>query len=298
MYLKKLSGLNSGTAGALALGLSLIVLLVAAGAACAGDGAGQSFLRAEYLVLGNSASGQWQFAVPTAAAAMAQIGGEERSKTPSEFGTTTPEKDKNQVQGPSNTGEKVKAGLFSAILPGAGQYYNGQKKKAYIMGGVEVAIWTAYFVFDQQGDSKREDSEEWAAIYAGTSGNHADNYWQNVGHYANSDAYNEGVLREARALGEEPTGLVTGADSWQWVNETRQLGYSQLRSDGNAAYDRRDFMILFAVVNRAVSVVDAVIGAGRTDGVLETEIMGLNLEMEMLPSFRDPGARCVVSRSF
>ena len=36
--------------------------------------------------------------------------------------------------------EKVKAGLYSAILPGAGQYYNGQKSKAYIMGGIEVAI--------------------------------------------------------------------------------------------------------------------------------------------------------------
>ena len=60
-------------------------------------------------------------------------------------------------------------------------------------------------------------------------------------------------------------------------------------------------MILFAVLNRAVSVVDAVIGAGGaegSDGVLETEVMGLNLEMEILPSFRDPGARWVVSRSF
>jgi hypothetical protein len=45
-------------------------------------------------------------------------------------------------------------------------------------------------------------------------------------------------------------------------------------------------------------VVDAVLNAGKNDGLLETEVMGLNLELEMLPSFTDPGARWVVSRSF
>ncbi|MFT5314625.1 MAG: hypothetical protein ACI9UK_000446, partial [Candidatus Krumholzibacteriia bacterium] len=200
--------------------------------------------------------------------------------------------------GPSNTGDKVKAGLFSAVLPGAGQYYNGDKGKAYVMVGIEAAIWTAYFVFDQQGDNKRDDSEEWAAIYAGTSGDHNNRYWQDVGQFANSEEYNESILREARALGESPSGLISGGDQWEWVNVDRRIGYSKLRSDGNAAYDRRDFMILFAVVNRVVSVVDAVIGAGKDDGLLETKVLGMNLEMEMLPSFTNPGARCVVSRSF
>ena len=113
-----------------------------------------------------------------------------------------------------------------------------------------------------------------------------------------SDANNEAVHRESRALGEPASGLVGGADAWQWVNEDRKDGYSLLRADGNSAYDKRDFMILFAVVNRAVSVVDAVLNAGQKDGLLETEVLGMNMELEMLPSFKDPGARWVVSRSF
>ncbi len=274
----------------------ILLIALATGQVLAEDSAAPSFLRTEFEVMGGAASSRWQAQTRGNSLGFQQIGGQGRGGAPEEFGSSEPVAD--EVSGPSNTGTKVKAGLLSAVLPGAGQFYNGQKKKAYIMGGIEVGIWTAYFVFDQQGDNKRDDSEEWAAIYAGTSGEHAESYWQDVGHYANSDDYNEAVLREARATGEAPSGLVIGADAWQWVNDERQLGYSMLRADGNSAYDRRDFMILFAVINRAVSVVDAVIGAGKSDGVLETEVLGLNLEMQMLPSFRDPGARCVVSRSF
>jgi len=272
--------------------LVALLILGGAGQVWAEGPAEASFLRTEFHVLGGGVSSRIQSQTQRGGLGFYQIGG---GGAPSEFGSTAVE---DEDKGPAHTGEKVKAGLYSALLPGAGQFYNGHRQKAFIMGGVEVAIWTAYIVFDQQGGNKRDDAEEWAAIYAGTSGEHEDRYWRNVGHYANSDAFNESVLREARALGESPSGLVSASDSWQWVNEERQTGYSELRADGNSAYDRRDFMILFAVINRAVSVVDAVIGAGGSDGVLETEVMGLNLEMQVLPSFADPGARCVVSRSF
>lgn len=272
--------------------LATLLIIGAAGQVWAGGPAEASFLQTEFHVLGGGSSSRWQAQTQRGGLGFYQIGG---GGTPSEFGSTA---DDDQDKGPSHTGEKVKAGLYSALLPGAGQFYNGHRQKAFIMGGIEVAIWTAYIVFDQQGGNKRDDAEEWAAIYAGTGGEHEDRYWQNVGHYANSDAYNESILREARALGETPNGLVSGGDTWQWVNEDRRTGYGKLRADGNSAYDRRDFMILFAVINRAVSVVDAVIGAGGEEGILETEILGLNLEMQMLPSFADPGARCVVSRSF
>ena len=258
---------------------------------------GDPFLRDEYLVLGGGASGSWRSLGARTGLAFDQIGGDGLSD---EFGggSAQQEEDEDKVAGPSNTGDKVKAGLLSAVLPGAGQFYNGQSSKAYIMGGIEAAIWTAYFVFDAQGDARMESAEEWADIYAGTSGDHENSYWQNVGHYMDSDSYYTSLLREARALSEAPPAPISEADAWQWVNEDRMDGYSQLRADGNSAYDRREFMILFAVVNRAVSVVDAVLNAGKQDGILETEVLGMNVELEMLPSFKDPGARWVVSRSF
>lgn len=257
-----------------------------------------TFLRTEFQVLGRGASALNQGVDLESYLRWGQIGGQGHERD-SEIGAASGEPDEKSPDGaPSDLGTKVKAGALSALFPGAGQFYNGQQKKAYIMGGIEVAIWTTYFVFDKQGDNRLDSSIEYAEIYAGTSGSHPDSYWQSVGRYMDSDAYNEAQLREARALQEEPSGLVSGSDTWQWVNEDRRSGFGSLRADANSAYDRRDFMILFAVVNRAVSVVDAVLGAGAVDGKLEAEVMGMTLEMEMLPSWRDPGAQWTVSRRF
>ena len=83
-----------------------------------------------------------------------------------------------------------------------------------------MAIWGAYLVFDHQGDNRMESAREYAGFYAGTSGDHNDDYWQAVGGYMDSDSYNDDLLREARALQEEATGLIDGEDAWQWVNES------------------------------------------------------------------------------
>ena len=252
-------------------------------------------LRREFALLGGSTASTWRWHAGDGGGAL--FGTQEIGGHDDEFGVVA-EPEQEDEGGSSNFGRKVAAGALSAVLPGAGQFYNDQHKKAYIMFGVEVVIWGAYFVFDDQGDNRMAAARDYAGAYAATSGDHDDDYWQAVGGYMDSDAYNEDLLREARALQEEPSGLVGAADAWQWVNEDRFHAYQKIRADGNNAYDRRDFMILFAVINRAVSVVDAVIGAGAHDGKLETEVMGLNLELEPLPSWRDPGAQCVISRRF
>jgi hypothetical protein len=282
------------SAAALACGL---LLATGAGVVQAGESAPESsFLKVEYALMGSQATHNWRAQSSTPYLFYAQIGGQGIERDNEIGAASGPEK--KESSGPSNFKTKATAGALSAVFPGAGQFYNGQQKKAFLMGGIEVAIWTTYFIFDHQGDNRLDSSIEYAEIYAGTRGEHPDSYWQSVGRYMDSDAYNESVLREARALQEEPGGLVSGSDAWQWVNEDRRTGFASLRADANSAYDRRDFMILFAVVNRAVSVVDAVLGAGAADGKLETEVLGMNLGLEMLPSWRDPGAQCVVSRRF
>lgn len=261
------------------------------------DGSTDALLRAELEIMG--ATGAAPRSADPAPRAFDQIGGEGLDDPPDEIGGSGGDAPEQRPDGgPSNLGTKVKAGTLSALLPGAGQYYNDQRTKAYVMAGVEVGIWTAFFVFDTQGDNRMESSREWAAIYAGTRGEHDDRWWQAVGKYMDSDAYSIDQAREARALGESLPPPLTGSDTWQWVNEDRRTSYQKLRADGNSAYDRRDFMILFAVINRAISVVDAVIGAGGEPGKLETEVLGMGVELRMQPSWRDPGARCALTRTF
>jgi hypothetical protein len=282
---KQRSGINrrSWTMGLSAL-LALICVATAGpclGAALAersGGAADTAWLRAELAVFGSGASAAW----PAASLAAQDVGGV-RAPGP----------------GPArgDLGRKVTAGLLSLVLPGAGQFYNGDRQKAYVFAGVEAAVWGSYLTFDNQGDGRSETSRDYAGIYAGTLvGDAQESYWRSVGRYLDSDAYNEAVLREARAFATEPSGLIGADQAWQWRNEDHFRVYQELRADASRAYSRRDFMTLFAILNRVVAVYDAV--RHSVDDKLNGEVLGFNIELSVDPSLRRPATGCVVSRRF
>lgn len=291
-------GTGRNAAAAWAPAVAVALALVLSGTAAAGGDPG--FLRTEREVTGRSLSGSWRNLDLGGTRAWQQIGGQGLDRRPPEVGGGGAVDRPGEVQddGPSLSGAKIKAGALSLLLPGAGQWYNGDRGKAYVMAGVEVGIWTAFFVFDRQGDNRMETSREYAGIYAGAAGGHPESWWQAVGKYLDSDQYADFLRREARATGEPLPPPLPESDTWQWVNGDRKYEYQLLRADANNAYERRDFMILFAVVNRAVAVYDAVKGAGGKPGTLETEVLGLDLNLGVVPSWRDPGARCTFARSF
>ena len=83
------------------------------------------------------------------------------------------------------------------------------------------------------------------------------------------------------------------------MNRDRQNGYRMLYEDADDTYTKRDYMILFAIVNRVVSIVDAVVGAGGDKpGTLNTDVMGMNFGVEVSPDWQNPGASAAFSRSF
>ncbi len=48
----------------------------------------------------------------------------------------------------------IKAALFSVVLPGAGQAYNGSYWKTAVFAGLEIAFWTANVVYNKKGDDE------------------------------------------------------------------------------------------------------------------------------------------------
>ena len=115
--LKEFAGRKRMTAQLLAMVVLLLGAAVWPSSLQAQDAgtAGDSWVRSEFKVLG-----------ARSVLASGQIGGDGISD---EFGggAAAREEEETKVEGPSNTGDKVKAGLLSAVLPGAGQFYNGQK---------------------------------------------------------------------------------------------------------------------------------------------------------------------------
>ena len=58
-----------------------------------------------------------------------------------------------------------RAALYSAVLPGAGQYYNGSIWKTILFAGIEVAAWTAYIVNDSKGQQSDTDMRGYADVH-------------------------------------------------------------------------------------------------------------------------------------
>ncbi len=200
-------------------------------------------------------------------------------------------------QGPNNLGGRFKAGALSLLLPGLGQLYNGDRQKALLFGGIEAGVWTSYLVLHTIARHAEEDYQEYAGLFAGVEGSHSELYWRSVGRFMTSDDYNLGQEMIARADVDQQvaSGLIGEADAWFWRNETYQDNYKILRADANRAYDRRDFTILFAILNRAVSAFDAVRNAG---GEHLIEVGGLGLDLETRRVLGRSATACVVSGSF
>jgi len=54
-----------------------------------------------------------------------------------------------------------KAALYSAVLPGAGQYYAESYWRAALYATLEVAAWTTYFIYDAKGNKKDDEMRDY-----------------------------------------------------------------------------------------------------------------------------------------
>jgi len=60
----------------------------------------------------------------------------------------------------------LRAALYSAVIPGTGQYYAGSIWKAILFAGIEIAGWTVFIVNTSKAENQESDME-----------NYADSHW-------------------------------------------------------------------------------------------------------------------------
>ena len=200
------------------------------------------------------------------------------------------------------SGSRLKAGGLSLLVPGLGQLYNGQRTKGLVMLGLEAAIWGTYAGFHGHAGNLTDDYEAWAEVYAGVEPGQSGDFYQALGRYDDSDAWYESRLREARAFGDPAPAPLTEDQEWQWRSEQFRRDYQSLRADANEAFDRRDNMVLFAVVNRALAVFDAVRNGGARDADGDSRVgarvLGTDLSVAVSAPLARPSASVSAGWSF
>jgi len=176
---------------------------------------------------------------------------------------------------------KYKAALLSALVPGLGEAYAGHTGRAVAFGTAEAGIWVTYGVFKYQESLRHDRAIEFAAAAAGASSTGDEEYYKAVGRFLRNDGpgmWNEYVRRRARDTGEVIGVEYFGSDSWAWTSDDNLEYYRDLRRKELSAEDNATNMFAFAILNRVLSVIDAVYVVSRDHRAAASQGFGLKLE--------------------
>lgn len=157
--------------------------------------------------------------------------------------------------------------IRSMVLPGWGQHHLGHKLRGNLFLGVEAATWIgaglSYIEASWQRDSFRMLALQKAGIDVS---DRSRSFQDDVGAYMSSDAYNTYIRQLARYYyPDDPEAqqqyyqnyAVSEADGWNWASEAERLRYRDALRESREWFRRTTYIAMFAVVNRAVSAIDA-----------------------------------------
>ncbi len=180
----------------------------------------------------------------------------------------------SEPQSGESVNTKQKALLYSVLLPGLGQYHNGDRTKSKVFFGLEAAIWASFIVFKSQEALRTNDFEEYAGAFAEVDpGDYDEEFYRILTIYDDVGDYNTSVAIDARAIfgseaSESKSAYIAensfGSDkNFRWSSNGHRLEYRLIRNDARDSGQRADFSIVAAVINRAISAVEATRSAGK-----------------------------------
>jgi hypothetical protein len=182
--------------------------------------------------------------------------------------------DSPELDAGSNSKSRYKAALYSLLVPGGGQYYLGKKRTARYFFTAEALTWIGFFSFRTYGNWKKNDYLDYAAVHANAQlDGKSDEFISWVGFYENIREFNT----FGRAWDPERAYLPdTPENHWEWRSPDERQEFRDLRNRSKEAYRKADFMIGLAIVNRVISVIDAIRSAGRMERRIDGDELLLN----------------------
>lgn len=157
----------------------------------------------------------------------------------------------------------IKAALLSAALPGLGQLYLDEKGRGQFYLIAEGATWATFAAFQIYSKWKEDDFERLAMTEAGVDVSaRSDEYLDLIAFYNNVDEYNSlGRITESGRAYIDPNDTT---NAWYWSDPAQRNTFRQLKNSSREASRRSQFAVGLAIVNRAASVIDALLTARRS----------------------------------
>jgi hypothetical protein len=202
-----------------------------------------------------------------------------------------------------------KAFALSAILPGAGQYYNGSRIKPFAFLGIEAAAWFLHIKYNGDGDDATDVYEaynraHWSEAdyvhylelaygvtddelaHATEVSHHLPDDPNDQQYYEMTGKYDQfawgwsDAVRHDSTLGMYVDSTVAILGPAYTPNSAMRLIYEDLRHDANKKYDKAGNMLIVVMVNHLAAGFEAYFAARRhNENVSTTEAVLSRLDI-------------------
>lgn len=197
----------------------------------------------------------------------------------------------------------LKAFIYSAIIPGAGQLYNGSKYKAALFLGLEALTWTGHAVYHSKGNTKTGEFEDFANIHWSET-----RYSQFL--YDNWEVYDDELVFEGgfavfthhlpdtktqqyyEMIGkynqfvfgwDDVDTLATPAiyNNLEHAYSANREHYENMRHDANKMFDKATTALIATITNHLISGVEAALAARSHNKNVDVEAQRLTFRAIM-----------------
>lgn len=203
---------------------------------------------------------------------------------------------------PGEFGEKKKglksvskAALLSLLLPGAGEIYGGSKTKGKIFIFSEASLWGGFFGFSTYGAWLKKDYKVYAAEHAKVDlDGKSDDFFDELAFYDSREQYNQFAPLYHR--GEKEPYPENDFWNWEWDSRESRYYYRDLKNRSKSASRKALYMVGLSMVNRIVSVVDAMKTVRAYNRKKSLEFSQIKFDLKANPLGHNPSVMLYISR--
>jgi TM2 domain-containing membrane protein YozV len=191
----------------------------------------------------------------------------------------------------------AKAALLSLILPGAGEIYGGSGTKGKIFILSEASLWAGFFAFRTYGSWLEDDYRVYAASRAKVNlDGKSEVFFDQLAFYDSRDQYNQFALLYYR--GERQPYPEDDFWYWAWDSRESRAHYRDLKNRSKDASRRALYMVGLSLVNRIVSVVDAMKTVQSYNRKKSLQLSRMKFDLKANPLGHNPKVMLYVSHNW
>lgn len=143
--------------------------------------------------------------------------------------------------------------LYSALLPGMGEYYAGDYSLGRYFTIADAGFFLTYAGVQTYSKWQTDNYKAFAKSKGGVSGNFDDDYFANIGAYMSIANYNDDMSFQRRF-----SEMYAPERFWEWTTQGDRKTYRGMWTSAQEANNNLRFVVGALIVNRIVSIINAV----------------------------------------